>query len=110
MIMPKLFLSMQNIFRSKPFDIIVHGYKSESLQINMYDFTSVGLRRWLSSKDSSWNAGVTEDLVLIPGSGRFPAGGHDNSVHYSCLENAMDRGAWWPRPLGCKEMDMIEAT
>ena len=59
MSMPKLFLSMQNIFRSKPFDIIVHGYKSESLQINMYDYTSAGLRRWLSSKQSAWNARVT---------------------------------------------------
>ena len=25
----------------------------------------------------------SQDLVLIPGLGRFPAGGHDNSVHYS---------------------------
>ena len=31
--------------------------------------------------------------VRIPGSGRFPGGGHDNQLH-SCLENPMDRGAW----------------
>ena len=32
---------------------------------------------------------------LIPGSGRSPEGGHGNQLMYSCLENSMDRGAWW---------------
>ena len=31
----------------------------------------------------------------IPGSGRFPGGGNGNPLQYSCLENTMDRGAWW---------------
>ena len=31
----------------------------------------------------------------IPGSGRSPGAGHGNSLQYSCLENPMDRGAWW---------------
>ena len=31
----------------------------------------------------------------IPRSGRFPGGGNGNSLQYSCLENPMDRGAWW---------------
>ena len=31
----------------------------------------------------------------IPGSGRSPGGGHGNPLQYSCLENSMDRGAWW---------------
>ena len=31
----------------------------------------------------------------IPGSGRSPAGRHGNPLWYSCLENLMDRGAWW---------------
>ena len=39
------------------------------------------------------NAGDIRDAGLIPGSGRFPGGGHDNSLQYSCLENLMDRGA-----------------
>ena len=34
------------------------------------------------------------DTGSIPGSGRFPGGGHDNPLKYSCLENPMDRGAW----------------
>ena len=31
----------------------------------------------------------------IPGSGRSPGGGHGNPLQYSCLENPVDRGAWW---------------
>ena len=46
-------------------------------------------------KNSPTNARDVRDTVLIPGSGRFPGGGHDNPLQYSCLENAMGRGAWW---------------
>ena len=30
-----------------------------------------------------------------PWPGRFPGGGHGNPLQYSCLENPVDRGAWW---------------
>ena len=40
------------------------------------------------------NAGDLQDAGLIPGSGRFPGGGHGNPCHYSCQENPMERGAW----------------
>ena len=43
-------------------------------------------------KESVHNAG---DLGSIPGLGRSPGGGSDNSLQYSCLENPMDGGAWW---------------
>ena len=35
-------------------------------------------------KEPACNVG---DLGLIPGSGRFPGGGHGNPLQYSCLEN-----------------------
>ena len=35
------------------------------------------------------------DAGSIPGLGRSPGEGHGNPLHYSCLENSMDRGAWW---------------
>ena len=35
------------------------------------------------------------DAGLIPGSGRSPGEGKGNPLHYTCLRNAMDRGAWW---------------
>ena len=31
----------------------------------------------------------------VPGSGRFPGGGHGKPLQYSCLENPKDRGEWW---------------
>jgi len=43
-------------------------------------------------KESACNVG---DLGLIPGLGRSPAVGNGDSLQYSCLENPMDRGAWW---------------
>ena len=45
-------------------------------------------------KNPPANAGNISDMGLIPGSGRFPGGGHGNPLQYSCLENPMDRGAW----------------
>ena len=46
-------------------------------------------------KNSPTNAGNIRDEGLIPGSGRFPGGGHGNPLQYSCLENPMGRRAWW---------------
>jgi len=48
-------------------------------------------------KESACNAG---DLGLIPGSGRSPGEGNGNPLQYSCLENPMDRGAWWATVYG----------
>ena len=43
-------------------------------------------------EESACNAG---DQGSIPGSGRSPGEGNGNALQYSCLENLMDRGAWW---------------
>ena len=43
-------------------------------------------------KASACNEG---DPGSIPGLGRSPREGNGNPLHYSCLENPMDRGAWW---------------
>ena len=40
-------------------------------------------------------AGDARAVGLIPGSGRSPGIGNGNPLQYSCLENPMDRGAWW---------------
>jgi len=39
------------------------------------------------------------DTGSIPGSGR-PPGDHGNTYQYFCLDNPMDRGAWWATPHG----------
>ena len=43
----------------------------------------------------SANAGAAGDTGLIPGSGRSPGEGNGNSLQYFCLENTIDKGAWW---------------
>jgi len=48
-------------------------------------------------KASVYNAG---DLCLIPGSGRYPGEGNGNPLQYYCLENPMDRGAWYATVYG----------
>ena len=47
------------------------------------------------SEESTSNARDTGDALLVPGSGRSPREGNGNPLQYSCLENSMDRGAWW---------------
>ena len=44
----------------------------------------------------------------IPGSGRYSGGGNDNLLQDSCLEDPVDRGAWWTTVHSCEELDMIE--
>ena len=46
-------------------------------------------------KKLSANAGDVGDSGWIPAPGRSPGGGHGNLFQYSCLENPLDRGAWW---------------
>ena len=49
----------------------------------------------LEVKNLPANAGDVRGMGLIPGLGRSPEGKHDSPFQYSCLENPMDRGAWW---------------
>ena len=49
------------------------------------------------------NAGDTRAMGSIPGLGRFPGVGNDNSLQCSCLGNPMDREAWWDNnPWDCR--------
>ena len=45
-----------------------------------------------------------------PWSGRSPGGGNDSPLQYSCLENPMDRGAWWAIAHRVTESDTTEET
>ena len=57
-------------------------------------------------KNPPANAG---DMGLIPGLGRSPGEGNGNPFQYSCLENPMDRGAWWATVHGvAKELDTTQ--
>ena len=48
-------------------------------------------------KESIYNAG---NLGSIPGLGRSSGEGNGDPLQYSCLENLMDRRAWWTRVQG----------
>ena len=68
----------------------VHGVAKS--QTRLSDFTFLGFPGGSEGKASACGAG---DPGLILGSGRSPEEGNGNSLRYSCLENSMDRGAWW---------------
>ena len=62
----------------------------------------------MSDEEPACNAG---DVGSIPWLERSPVGGHGNSLQYSCLEDPMDRGAWWATVHGvAKKLDVTEAT
>ena len=57
-------------------------------------------QRWASRaalvvKNLPVNIGDVSDVGLISGLGRSPGEGNSNPLQYSCLENPIDRGAWW---------------
>ena len=53
------------------------------------------LQGFPGSSDGKASAYNAEDLGSIPMSGRSPGEGNGNPLQYSCLENPVDRGAWW---------------
>ena len=58
-------------------------------------YLSIYIRGFLHSsvgKESACNAG---NPVSITGLGRSPREENGYPIPYSCLENSMDRGAWW---------------
>ena len=48
--------------------------------------------------------------LYLPCAIAVPGEGNGNSLQYFCLENPMDRGAWWAAVHGVAEWDMTEAT
>ena len=69
----------------------------------------LGSRGGTVLKNMPANAGAARDMSSIPGSGRSSGVGNGNLLHYSCLENSMDRGAWWDySPRSYKESDTAE--
>ena len=76
------FISMANLL----------SLNEESLYPNNRDCNVLSFPCSSGVKNPPANAG---DVGSIPGSGRFPGEGNGNPLQYSCLENSMDRGAWW---------------
>ena len=49
----------------------------------------------LVAKNSPASEGDERDVGSVPELGQSPGGGPGNPLQYSCLENPIDRGAWW---------------
>ena len=61
-------------------------------------------------KNPPASMGDIREMSLIPGSRRSSGGAYGNPLQYSCLENPMDRGAWWATVHRVTELDMTEGT
>ena len=89
------------LLKTKKIHFISHAYFLSVCCAHLYSSPlHVGLPRWLSGKkkkkkDPPVNAGNARDMSSILGSGRSPGGGNGNPIQGSCLENSIDRGAWW---------------
>ena len=51
---------------------------------------------------------MQERQVLMPGLGKTPGGRNGNLLQYSCLENPVDRGAWWATVYRTADLDTSE--
>ena len=61
----------------------------------------LGFPHGSDGKESTCNV---KDLGSIPGLGTSPGGGHGNPLEHSCLENPMDKGAWWLQSMGLQRV------
>ena len=61
-------------------------------------------------KNMPANAGDIRDQGSIPGLGRSPGEELGNPLQYSCLENPMDKGAWWAQSIGLQRVGHNQVT
>ena len=87
----------------------VHGVAEPDTTEQMNWTDSLRLRAYPGGSDRKESACNAGDLSSLPGSGRSPGEGNGNPLQYSCLENPMDRGAWWATVHGVAELDTTEA-
>ena len=66
------------------------------------------MAQWV--KNLPANSRDLRDMGLIPGLGRSPGGGNGNLLQCSCLENPINREAWWATVHSVTEMDTTEAA
>ena len=67
----------------------------QNFLLRMNNISLWGFPGSASGKEPTSSAGDVRDSDLILWLGRSPGGGHGNPLQYSCLENHMERGAWW---------------
>ena len=70
--------------------------------------TYMGFPGGSAEKESTFSAADLGDVGLIAGLGRSSREGNGNPLQYSCLENSMDRGAWYTIVYGVAESGTTE--
>ena len=81
--------------------------KNSYINNSLYGFRDFSAKLWLDrrwikgfpggtrAKNPPANAGGIRYASSLPGSGRWLGGGHGNPLQCSCLEDPINRGAWW---------------
>ena len=67
-----------------------------------------GLSRWLSGKEPTCQSRRCKRPGFDLWVGKIPEEGNGNPLQYFCVQNSMDRGAWWATVHGITESDMTE--
>ena len=75
------------------------------MEFHLDFYRALGFSGGSDSKESAYSAG---DPGLIPGSERSPGEGYGYPLQYTCLENPLDRGAWWAIVHEVAELDRTE--
>ena len=75
------------------------------MEFHLDFYRALGFSGGSDSKESACSAG---DPGLIPGSERSPGEGYGYPLQYTCLENPLDRGAWWAIVHEVAELDRTE--
>ena len=73
----------------------VRAFTARKTQVHNPLVKMLGPEGFPGGTDGKVSARDAGDLGSIPGSGRSPGEGQGNPLQYSCLENLIDRGAWW---------------
>jgi len=76
------------------FERITRGYSPAKEKLNSSK-RKMGFPGGASGKEPTCQCKRHKRCCSIPGSRRSPGGGCCNPHQYSCLENPIDRGAWW---------------
>ena len=79
---------------------------SNHFQHSFWPFCSEQRDIGRSGKESPAHAGDTGDVGSIPGRASSPGRGNGTPLQYSCLENPMDRGAWWNTVRGSQRVGL----
>ena len=87
---------LQCFFNSSPSWCVSHESRQLNLTLSVF-MTSLSLLWWLRQERICLQCGRPgfDTWVWFLGWEDSPGGGHGKPLQYSCLENPMDRGAWW---------------